>query len=214
MAYELPPLPFAYDALEPHIDEATMRLHHGKHHQAYVDKANAALDGSPLAECPVQELLTRLDEVAQDKRQALRNNAGGHANHWLFWETLTPGGPDQPEGTLGEAIASTFGSFDAFKDSFTQAATGRFGSGWAWLVHDGSGLAIATTANQDSPLTDGSTPLLGLDVWEHAYYLKYQNRRPEYVGAWWNVVNWDVVLRSFVQLTPAPAAAGIERTLI
>ena len=196
MAYALPPLPFAYDALEPHIDEATMRVHHDKHHRSYVDKANAALGDAPLADLPVQELLTRLPEVPQDKRQAVRDNAGGHANHWLFWQTLKPGGPREPEGALAEAISSTFGGFDAFKDSFTQAATGRFGSGWAWLVHDGAKLAVVSTANQDSPLTDGSTPLLGLDVWEHAYYLKYQNRRPEYVQAWWNVVNWNVVLEN------------------
>ena len=197
MTFQLPPLPYAYDALEPHIDEATMRLHHDKHHQAYVDKANAALSGSPLADCPLQELLTRLDEVPEDKRATVRDNAGGHANHWLFWQTLGPGAGGEPDGALGDAIASTFGSFDTFKDTFAQSATGRFGSGWAWLVHDGSGLAVVSTANQDSPLTDGQTPLLGLDVWEHAYYLKYQNRRPAYVQAWWNVVDWDAVAKNF-----------------
>ncbi len=197
MAYEVPDLPYDYDALEPHIDEATMRVHHDKHHQTYVDKANAALAGSALADYPVQELLTRLSEVPDDKRKAVRDNAGGHANHWLFWETLTPNGGGEPEGALAEAMSSTFGSFEGFQDQFAQAAVDRFGSGWAWLVHDGAGLAVVSTANQDSPLTDGSTPLLGLDVWEHAYYLKYQNRRPEYVQAWWNVVNWDVVLRNF-----------------
>ena len=201
MAFQLPPLPYAYDALEPHIDEATMRLHHGKHHRAYVDKANAALSGSPLAGCPVQELLTRLDEVPADKRAAVRDNAGGHANHWLFWQTLAPGAGGEPGGALGDAITGTFGSLDTFKDTFAQSATGRFGSGWAWLVHDGSGLEVISTANQDSPLTDGQTPLLGLDVWEHAYYLKYQNRRPEYVQAWWNVVDWDSVARNFASAT-------------
>lgn len=201
MTYQLPPLPYAYDALEPHIDEATMRLHHDKHHQAYVDKANAALEGSPLVGCPVQELLTRLDELPDDKRTALRNNGGGHANHWLFWQTLAPGGGGEPGGALGDAIASTFGSFETFKSGFAEAATGRFGSGWAWLVHEGSGLAVVSTPNQDSPLIDGQTPLLGLDVWEHAYYLRYQNRRPEYVQAWWNVVDWDAVARNFASVT-------------
>jgi Fe-Mn family superoxide dismutase len=200
MPYAVPPLPFAYDALEPHIDEATMRLHHDKHHQAYVDKTNAALGDSPLANRSVQELLQRLDEVPEDRRTTVRNNAGGHANHTLFWEILVPGGADRPEGALADAISSTFGGFEAFKANLSEAAINRFGSGWAWLVHDGSQLGVVSTANQDSPVTEGSRPLLGVDVWEHAYYLKYQNRRPEYVEAWWNVVNWDVVARKFAEV--------------
>ena len=189
MPFELPPLPYDYAALEPHIDEQTMRIHHDKHHQAYVDNANKALDGTDLANAPVDEVLRSLDRVPEDKRNAVRNNAGGHANHTLFWEIMGPNAGGEPSGELAAAI----GDFAAFKEEFTQAAMTRFGSGWAWLVHDGTGVAIISTPNQDSPLMEGKTPLLGLDVWEHAYYLKYQNRRPEYVEAWWNVVNWEAV---------------------
>lgn len=193
MPYTVPPLPYAYDALEPYVDEATMRLHHDQHHQAYVDKANAALEGTALADRPVDELLRSLDQVPGDSRTAVRNNAGGHANHTAFWETMTPGGPAEPPHGLAEGLSRVFGSVAGFKDALSRAATAHFGSGWAWLVHDGSGLAIATTANQDSPITHGATPLLGIDLWEHAYYLRYENRRPQYVEAWWNVVNWDIV---------------------
>jgi len=197
MPFTVPPLPYAYDALEPYIDEVTMRLHHDKHHQAYVDKANTALAGSTLESRPVKEVLTRLSDLPEGSRTAVHNNAGGHANHTLFWQIMTPGVAGEPVGPLADAISSTFGSFETFKENLTAAAINRFGSGWAWLVHDGSGLAVVSTANQDSPLTAGSTPLLGLDVWEHAYYLKYQNRRAEYVAAWWHVVNWDEVARQF-----------------
>jgi superoxide dismutase, Fe-Mn family len=189
MPFEVPPLPYDYGALEPHIDEQTMRLHHDKHHQAYVDNANAALEGTELADRPVEHVLTNLETLPEDKRMVVRNNAGGHVNHSLFWEIMSPDGGGEPSGALAEAI----GEFGAFKEAFTDAAIKRFGSGWAWLVHDGTGVAIISTPNQDSPLMESKTPLLGLDVWEHAYYLKYQNRRPEYVAAWWNVVNWDAV---------------------
>ena len=189
MPFEVPPLPYDYGALEPHIDEQTMRLHHDKHHQAYVDNANAALEGTELADKPVEHVLTNLDILPEDKRMVVRNNAGGHVNHSLFWEIMSPDGGGEPSGALAEAI----GDFGAFKVAFGDAAIKRFGSGWAWLVHDGTGVAIISTPNQDSPLMEAKTPLLGLDVWEHAYYLKYQNRRPEYVEAWWNVVNWDAV---------------------
>jgi Fe-Mn family superoxide dismutase len=192
MAYEVPPLSYDYDALEPHIDEQTMKLHHDKHHQAYVDKANAALDGTEWADKPVEEVLQSLSSLPDDIQAAVRNNAGGHANHSFFWEIM---GPDNgaPEGDLASAIDDAFGDLDSFKDEFKAAGVGRFGSGWSWLVHDGSGLAVISTANQDSPISDGQTPLLGVDVWEHAYYLKYQNRRPDYIDAWWNVVNWSEV---------------------
>jgi superoxide dismutase, Fe-Mn family len=193
MAYSVPDLPYAYDALEPHIDEATMRVHHDKHHQAYVDKANAALEGTPLEGTAIEEILKDLDQVPADKRTAVRNNGGGHHNHTLFWESLSPDGGGAPGGALGDAINATFGSFDDFKAKLKDTGVGQFGSGWAWLVHDGSGLAVVGTANQDSPLSSGQTPLLGIDVWEHAYYLKYQNRRPDYLDAVWNVINWDVV---------------------
>ena len=193
MAYQVPPLPYDYDALEPHIDAQTMTLHHDKHHQAYVDKANDALAGGPLDGKPIEEVIANLGQVPEDKRGAVRNNGGGHLNHSLFWESMSPNGGGAPDGDLGNAIDAAFGSFDAFKEQFEAAGVARFGSGWAWLVVDGGTLKITSTANQDSPLTDGQTPLLGNDVWEHAYYLKYQNRRPEYLEAIWNVVAWDAV---------------------
>jgi superoxide dismutase, Fe-Mn family len=197
MAYEVPDLPYDYNALEPHIDEQTMRLHHDKHHQAYVDKANAALEGTDWDGKPVEEVLQSLSDLPDDIRTAVRNNGGGHANHSLFWEIMSPDGGGEPEGDLGSAIDDAFGGFDSFKDEVKTAGVGQFGSGWAWLVHDGSGLAVVATANQDTPLSDGKTPLLGVDVWEHAYYLKYQNKRPDYIDAWWNVVNWEEVGRRF-----------------
>ena len=193
MAFEVPDLPYAYDALEPHIDEATMRVHHDKHHQAYVDKANAALEGTEWADRSVEDVLTNLSSLPGDKQGPVRNNAGGHYNHSLFWNMMSPTGGGAPTGAVGEAITSTFGSFDDFKEQFKAAGIARFGSGWAWLVKDSSGLAIVSTPNQDTPLSDGSAPLLGADVWEHAYYLKYQNKRPDYIDAFWNVVNWDYV---------------------
>ncbi len=197
MAYEVPDLPYPYDALEPHIDEATMRVHHDKHHQAYVDKANAALEGTEWADRDVDEVLRALDSLPADKQGPVRNNAGGHSNHSFFWTIMSPDGGGEPEGELAAAIESAFGSFDAFKEEFKNAGITRFGSGWAWLVHDGSGLAVTSTANQDSPVSAGQTPLLGADVWEHAYYLKYQNKRPDYLDAFWNVVNWDEVARRY-----------------
>jgi Fe-Mn family superoxide dismutase len=198
MAYEVPDLPYPYDALEPHIDEATMRVHHDKHHQAYVDKANAALEGSEWADKDVEEVLQNLSSLPQDKQAAVRNNGGGHYNHSLFWQMMSPDGGGEPSGELAEAINSAFGSFDAFKEEFKNAGIARFGSGWAWLVKDSSGgLAVVSTPNQDSPISDGQTPLLGADVWEHAYYLKYQNKRPEYLDAFWNVVSWDYVANAF-----------------
>jgi Fe-Mn family superoxide dismutase len=197
MAYEVPDLPYDYNALEPHIDEETMRLHHDKHHQAYVDKANDALSGTDWDGKPVDEVLQNLSSLPDDIRTAVRNNAGGHANHSLFWEIMSPDGGGEPGGDLGSAIDDAFGGFDSFKDELKSAGVGQFGSGWAWLIHDGSGLAVVSTPNQDSPVSDGNTPLLGVDVWEHAYYLKYQNKRPDYIDAWWNVVNWDEVGRRF-----------------
>jgi Fe-Mn family superoxide dismutase len=197
MAFEVPDLPYAYDALEPHIDEATMRVHHDKHHQAYVDKANAALEGTDWAGRPVEDVLTNLSSLPGDKQAAVRNNAGGHYNHSLFWRMMAPNAGGDPTGEIAGAISETFGSFDAFKEQFKAAGIARFGSGWAWLVKDSSGLAIVSTPNQDTPLSDGSAPLLGADVWEHAYYLKYQNKRPEYLDAFWNVVNWDYVAERF-----------------
>jgi Fe-Mn family superoxide dismutase len=193
MAYSVPDLPYAYDALEPHIDEATMKVHHDKHHQAYVDKANAALEGTEWADKDVEEVLKNLSSLPEDKQGPVRNNAGGHYNHSLFWQMLSPDGGGEPGGEIGSAIDDAFGSFGDFKDKFKEAGIGQFGSGWAWLVHDGSGLAVAKTPNQDSPVSSGQTPLLGCDVWEHAYYLKYQNKRPDYIDAFWNVVNWDYV---------------------
>jgi Fe-Mn family superoxide dismutase len=199
MAYEVPDLPYDYAALEPHIDEQTMRVHHDKHHQAYVDKANGALEGTEWADRPPEEVLQNLDAIPEDTRQVVRNNAGGHANHSFFWEIMSPDGGGAPEGALADAIESAFGSVDAFVHQVNDAGVNRFGSGWTWLVHNGSGLAVMSTPNQDSPLMEGKTPLLGIDVWEHAYYLKYQNRRPDYLQAWWNVVNWPEIGRRFEQ---------------
>jgi superoxide dismutase, Fe-Mn family len=199
MAFSVPDLPYAYDALEPHIDEETMRIHHDKHHQAYVDKANAALEGTEWADHDVEDVLRSLSSLPGDKQAAVRNNGGGHHNHTLFWQMLGPDGGGEPGGDLGSAIADTFGSFDSFKEEFKEAGVARFGSGWAWLVRDDSGLAVVSTPNQDSPVSDGSNPLLGCDVWEHAYYLKYQNRRPDYIDAFWNVVNWDYVAERFAE---------------
>jgi Fe-Mn family superoxide dismutase len=201
MPYELPPLPYDYDALEPHIDEATMRLHHDKHHQTYVDKANGALDGTEWDNKPIEEVLQNLDSLPADKQTAVRNNGGGHYNHSLFWESMKPGGGGEPSGALADAINSTFGSFDEFKDKMNATGAARFGSGWAWLVHDGNGLAVVDSPNQDNPISQGQTPLLGVDVWEHAYYLKYQNRRPEYLQAWWNTVDWDKVAERFAAVS-------------
>ena len=197
MPYEVPPLPYAYAALEPHIDEATMRVHHDKHHQAYVDKANAALEGTEWADKPIEEVVANLSELPEDKRGPVRNNGGGHLNHTLFWESMSPDGGGEPDGELASAIESAFGSFDDYKSKMKDAGVNQFGSGWSWLVHDGSGLAVVSTANQDNPITDGKTPLLGVDVWEHAYYLKYQNKRPDYIDAWWNTVDWSKVAERF-----------------
>ena len=197
MPLELPPLPYAYDALEPHIDEATMRVHHDKHHQAYVTNANAALEGTEWADRSAEEIVQNLGAIPEDKRTAVRNNAGGAANHALFWQIMSPDGGGDPSGSLGDAIGSTFGGAEALKAQINDAGVKRFGSGWTWLVVDGGSLAVMSTANQDSPLSEGKTPLLGIDVWEHAYYLKYQNRRPDYLEAWWNVVNWDEVQRRY-----------------
>jgi len=199
MAFSVPDLPYPYDALEPHIDEATMRVHHDKHHQAYVDKANDALAGTEWADRDVEDVLRNLSSLPGDKQTPARNNAGGHFNHSLFWQMLSPDGGGAPSGELASAIDEAFGSLDSFKDEFKKAGLGRFGSGWAWLVKDSSGLAVVSTPNQDSPVTDGSVPLLGCDVWEHAYYLKYQNRRPDYIDAFWNVVNWDYVAKRLAE---------------
>ena len=194
MPYEVPDLPYDYSALEPHIDEATMRVHHDKHHQAYVDKANAALEGTEFADRSIEEVVQNLSSLPSDKQGAVRNNGGGHINHTMFWESMGPGGGGEPSGELAEAITAKFGSFEDFKAKFKEAGVNRFGSGWAWLIADGSGgVDVTSTANQDNPLMEGRTPLLGCDVWEHAYYLKYQNKRPDYLAAWWNTVNWDVV---------------------
>ena len=199
MAFSVPDLPYDYDALEPHIDEATMRVHHDKHHQAYVDKANAALEGTEWADRDVEDVLRNLSSIPGDVQAPVRNNAGGHFNHSLFWQMLSPEGGGAPSGDLAGAIEETFDSFDSFKEEFKASGIARFGSGWAWLVKDSSGLAVVSTPNQDSPVTDGSNPLLGCDVWEHAYYLKYQNKRPEYIDAFWNVVNWDYVAERFAE---------------
>jgi superoxide dismutase, Fe-Mn family len=190
MPYEVPPLPYDYAALEPHIDEQTMRVHHDKHHQAYVDKANAALEGTEWDGKPVDEVLQSLSDLPDDIRTAVRNNGGGHANHSLFWEIMSPDGGGEPEGDLASAISDKWGDFSSFQEEFKNAGVNQFGSGWAWLVHDGSGLAVVSTPNQNSPISDGQAPIIGCDVWEHAYYLKYQNKRPDYIDAWWNVVNW------------------------
>jgi superoxide dismutase, Fe-Mn family len=197
MAYEVPPLPYDYNALEPTIDEQTMQLHHDKHHQAYVDKANAALEGTNLDGKPIEEVLKDLSQVPEDKRGAVRNNGGGHYNHSLFWEAMGPGKGGAPSGDLAGAIDEAFGSFDSFKEQFEAAGAGQFGSGWAWLVSDGGSLKVRSSANQDNPVSDGQVPLLGNDVWEHAYYLKYQNKRPDYLKAWWDVVDWDKVGERF-----------------
>ncbi|OLB45800.1 MAG: superoxide dismutase [Chloroflexi bacterium] len=201
MAYELPPLPYDYSALEPYIDTQTMQLHHDKHHQAYVTAVNNALkDQSQFASLPIEDLIRRLNEVPESIRTVVRNNGGGHVNHSMFWQIMKPNGGGEPTGALASAIQSTFGSFDAFKTAFNDAGVKRFGSGWAWLILDSSGkLQITSTANQDSPFTDGNYPVMGNDVWEHAYYLKYQNRRPDYLNAWWNVVNWDEISRRYQQ---------------
>ena len=193
MSYQLPELPYAFDALEPHIDARTMEIHHGKHHAGYVSKVNAALEGhADLAAKPVDDLLRDLSSIPESIRTAVRNNGGGHANHSLFWPILSPRGGGVPTGAIATAIDSAFGSFDSFKEKFSDAAATRFGSGWAWLSADGSGsLVVSSTPNQDTPLSDGLTPIIGLDVWEHAYYLNYQNRRPDYIAAFWNIVNWD-----------------------
>ena len=197
MPYEVPPLPYAYDALEPHIDEQTMRIHHDKHHQAYVDNVNKALEGTDWAGRAIEDVLTSLDAVPEDKRMAVRNNGGGHYNHSLFWEAMGPGGGGAPSSDLASVIDAAFGSFDDFKAALKDAGVKRFGSGWAWLVKDGGGLAVVSTPNQDNPISDGKAPLLGVDVWEHAYYLKYQNRRPDYLDAWWNTVDWGKVAERF-----------------
>jgi superoxide dismutase, Fe-Mn family len=193
MAYTLPALPYAFDALEPHIDARTMEIHHDKHHAAYVNNVNAALEGNDLGNQSIEDLLRNFDKVPADKQTAVRNNGGGHANHSLFWETLSASGGGAATGALGDAMTAKFGSFDAFKETFGKAATTRFGSGWAWLVVSNGELEVYSTANQDSPYMEGKTPILGLDVWEHAYYLNYQNRRPDYIAAFWNVVNWAKV---------------------
>ncbi len=201
MAYELPPLPYDYTALEPHIDEQTMHLHHDKHHQAYVNNVNTALQGqSQFENMSVDDLMRNLNSVPDAIRTAVRNNGGGHANHSMFWQIMKPNGGGEPTGDLASAISSAFGSFDQLKAAFNDAGAKRFGSGWAWLVIGADGkLAVTSTANQDSPLTDGLFPVMGNDVWEHAYYLKYQNRRPDYLAAWWNVVNWDEIAKRFAQ---------------
>jgi Fe-Mn family superoxide dismutase len=197
VAYEVPPLPYDYAALEPTIDEQTMKLHHDKHHQAYVDKANGALEGTDWADKPIDEVLQNLSSLPEDKQAVVRNNGGGHANHSLFWESMSPDGGGEPSGELANAIHEAFGSFDAFKEQFEANGVAQFGSGWTWLVLDGGSLKLEKTPNQDSPVLNGQTPLLGNDVWEHAYYLKYQNKRPDYLKAWWDVVNWDAVAERY-----------------
>ncbi len=199
--FRVPDLPYAYNALEPYIDEQTMHLHHDKHHQAYVDKLNAALQGhEDLAAMPIEKILSSLDQIPENIRTAVRNNGGGHANHSMFWEIMQPNGGGEATGELASALDSTFGDFASFKEKFSQAATTVFGSGWAWLVLDNGSLSITTTPNQDSPLMEGKQPIMGLDVWEHAYYLKYQNRRPEYIDAWWQVLNWQAISNRFEEL--------------
>jgi superoxide dismutase, Fe-Mn family len=197
MPYEVPPLPYDYAALEPHIDEETMRIHHDKHHQAYVDKVNAALEGTDWADRDIREVLQNLGQIPDDKRTVVRNNGGGHYNHTLFWESMAPDGGGEPGGELGDAIAAAFGSFGDFQAQLKDAGVNQFGSGWAWLVKDGDGLAVVSCPNQDNPVMASKTPLVGVDVWEHAYYLKYQNRRPDYIDAWWNTVDWEKVAERF-----------------
>jgi Fe-Mn family superoxide dismutase len=199
MAFELPSLPYDHAALEPHIDAQTMEIHHGKHHQAYVDNANKALEGTQWANQSVEQVLANLDALPEEIRTTVRNNAGGHANHSLFWPSMRPDGGGEPTGSLADAINDVFGSLQALKDAVNDAGVKRFGSGWTWLVWDGTGLAVYSLPNQDSPLMSDDVPLLGIDVWEHAYYLKYQNRRPDYLAAWWNVVNWDEVGRRYAE---------------
>src|SRR5688572_17642749 len=197
MAYSIPDLTYAFDALEPHIDARTMEIHHDKHHAAYVTNLNAALEGSDWMDRPIDDVLQNLDAIPEDKRMAVRNNGGGHANHTLFWEIMGPNGGGDPSGALGDAISEKFSGLADLKSAVNDAGVKRFGSGWTWLVWDGSGLAVESTPNQDTPVMDGKTPLLGIDVWEHAYYLNYQNRRPDYLEAWWNVVDWDAVSARF-----------------
>ncbi|HEY5872673.1 MAG TPA: superoxide dismutase [Gaiellaceae bacterium] len=197
MAYSVPDLTYAFDALEPHIDARTMEIHHDKHHAAYVANLNAALEGSDWMDRPIDDVLQNLDAIPEDKRTAVRNNGGGHANHTLFWEIMGPNGGGDPSGALGDAISEKFGGLADLRSAVNDAGVKRFGSGWTWLVWDGSGLAVESTPNQDTPVMDGKTPLLGIDVWEHAYYLNYQNRRPDYLEAWWNVVDWDAVSARF-----------------
>ena len=201
MAFEVPPLPYAYDALEPHIDDQTMHLHHDKHHQAYVTNLNAAIEKHPeLAGKSPEELIQDLNAIPEDIKAAVRNNGGGHVNHSMFWEIMGPGGGGEPTGALAEAITTTFGSLDALKAAVNDAGVKRFGSGWTWLVKTADGkLAVVSTANQDNPMSEGHFPILGNDVWEHAYYLKYQNKRPDYLAAWWNTVNWEAVGKRFAQ---------------
>ena len=197
MAYSVPDLAYPFDALEPHIDARTMEIHHDKHHAAYVANLNAALEGTEWMDRPIETVLANLEILPEDKRTAVRNNGGGHANHTLFWEIMGPDGGGEPSGELAAAIADTFGSLDELTSQVNDAGVKRFGSGWSWLVWDGTGLAVLSTPNQDSPVMEGSTPILGVDVWEHAYYLNYQNRRPDYIKAWWNVVNWKAVEKRF-----------------
>jgi len=197
MAYSVPDLAYAFDALEPHIDARTMEIHHDKHHAAYVTNLNAALEGTEWMDRPIDSVLANLEILPEDKRAAVRNNGGGHANHTLFWEIMGPNGGGEPSGDLAAAITDTFGSHDDLKAQVTDAGVKRFGSGWSWLVWDGTGLAVLSTPNQDSPVMEGKTPILGVDVWEHAYYLNYQNRRPDYLAAWWNVVDWNAVAAKF-----------------
>jgi superoxide dismutase, Fe-Mn family len=197
MAYSVPDLPYAFDALEPHIDARTMEIHHDKHHAAYVTNLNAALEGTEWMDRPIEQVLANLEIIPEDKRMAVRNNGGGHANHTLFWEIMSPEGGGEPSGALGDAISSTFDGFDELKKLVNDGGVKRFGSGWTWLIWDGTGLAVKSTPNQDTPVMDSDVPLLGIDVWEHAYYLNYQNRRPDYLEAWWNVVNWDAVAARF-----------------
>ena len=199
MPYEVPPLSYDKAALEPHIDAQTMELHHDKHHQAYVDKLNGALEGTEHDGTPIEEIIANLDAIPEDKRTVVRNNGGGHLNHSLFWESMSPDGGGEPSGALADAINAAFGSFDAFKEQFEAAGVGQFGSGWAWLVSANGSLSVTSTPNQDNPISAGATPLLGNDVWEHAYYLKYQNKRPAYLEAWWNVVDWTEVERRFAE---------------
>src|SRR5579872_1937536 len=199
MAFELPDLPYAYDALEPHIDAETMRIHHDLHHKAYVDNANAALAGTDWEGQPLTQILTDIEIIPEEKRAAVRNNAGGHANHSLFWTIMSPDGGGAPSGEIAAAIDDAFGSFDALRSAVNDGGVKRFGSGWTWLVWDGTGLSLYSTPNQDSPISQGDVPLLGIDVWEHAYYLKYQNKRPAYLEAWWNVVNWPEVERRYAE---------------